>query len=424
MSNFNTDFDKVYETKRWGKNILSGPGSSIKETRGIIEPIINIINEKKIKKIIDGSCGDCNWIMEVLKKCPDVEYIGTDISKYIININKKKFKNVKNVSFHFKNYLQEDVEKCDLFIFRHTMMHLKDDVNLSILDNIKKNAKYALLTSHLHVKKNPSNNERISLVKGSNNDAFCWMYTNMNIPPYNLNKFILKKIKETTKNKDEFLNLYLFNSTYDYDEFKNLENLKKINAIVKSTNEKLEGNCMYEHHSDFKELVNYRGEQMDIKRKNIFKLSKISKNILEIGFNAGHSALLYFYSNPNIKLLSFDICSHIYTQKCVNYINEIYDIEFVKGDSTKTLQLYNRKDLYDIIHIDGGHGVNVAEKDLVNCLNFSHKNTFLIFDDTQHIPLNQLLNKYVEKNIIYEIDYEKFNLEKSFFHRIFRYSFS
>ncbi len=73
--------------------------------------------------------------MEVLKEFPDIEYIGYDISNKIININKEKY---KNYSFYQNNILElEKLPKCDLFIFRHTMMHLSIDNNIKFMNTLK-----------------------------------------------------------------------------------------------------------------------------------------------------------------------------------------------------------------------------------------------------------------------------------------------
>ena len=421
-------FNKIYETKRWG-NTLSGPGSTVKSASNIIPYIINIIKTKNIKKIVDGSCGDCNWIMEVLKNFPNIIYVGNDVSSYIIEKNKEKFKDNKNYTFVSKNAVNEEIENCDLYIFRHTMMHLKMCDNIKILENIKRNCKYVLLTHHSGLNKNPSDSERISFY--NNGEGFRWAKMSLNRAPFDLNpnKYLISTQNESSNNSNELLCLYLINrinNKYDFEEFLNLPILKNLNDIIKKSNiknnEKLEGNILYEHLSNFNLIYpnNTKRPGFDIKRQNLYNLAKNSKNLLEIGFNGGHSSVLYFYSNPQLKLLSFDIAIHKYTEPCVEFLQKIYNIEFIKGDSRKTVKEYNVKEKYDIIHIDGGHGIECAEEDLLNCVKFAHKNTILIFDDTNQNLLNKLLNKYVEKKLIVEIKYDNI-YQKCNYHRLFNY---
>ena len=152
---------------------------------------------------------------------------------------------------------------------------------------------------------------------------------------------------------------------YNFFEFSKLILIKELDKIIKKTGEKIEGNCLYQHHSNF----NYHFNNKENLRYNIFTLCKNRQRILEVGFNGGHSTILYIYSNPNILIKSFDICHHKYSEKCANYIKEYtnYNFELIKGDSRQTLKTYNSNIKFDIIHIDGGHGYNIAKSDLYKC---------------------------------------------------------
>ena len=161
----------------------------------------------------------------------------------------------------------------------------------------------------------------------------------------------------------------------------------------------------------------------DTLRENLYILCKKSKNILEVGFNAGHSVLLYLYANPNISIRTFDICSHSYTELCANYIQHMpgVDMVLIKGDSQVTLPEYNENMLFDLIHIDGGHGVDIAKADLINCKKFSNKNTLIIFDDAQDTQLSNLLQQQIDCNFIKEVNYQEFGLHQINNHRVFNY---
>jgi len=77
--------------------------------------------------------------------------------------------------------------------------------------------------------------------------------------------------------------------------------------------------------------------------------------------------------------------------------------------------------IYYIIHIYGGHHEKCVINDLINCKKFAHKDTLMIFDDTNANHISKIINKYCENNFIKEIDYSG-NLKKCFFHRIFKYN--
>lgn len=209
-------------------------------------------------------------------------------------------------------------------------------------------------------------------------------------------------------------------SIYNFDEFSNLPIIKELDDIIKSTNEKIEGNCLYENRSYF----NYHRDNKESLRKNIFALCKKNKSILEVGFNGGHSVALYLYSNPKIKIKTFDICFHRYTEKCANHLksNYDYDFELIKGDSLHTLKEYNNDTKFDLIHIDGGHGYDVAKNDLLECKKFRHKNTLIIFDDAYGKHIQIMLEEQLKKKFIKEVNYKKLKLEKTKYHRIFYYT--
>ena len=206
---------------------------------------------------------------------------------------------------------------------------------------------------------------------------------------------------------------------YNFLEFSRLTLIKELDEIIKKTGEKMEGNCLYQHHSNFEYHLNNK-ENL---RYNIFALCKNRHSILEVGFNGGHSVALYTYSNPNIKVKSFDICHHNYSEKCANYIKKYsnYNFELIKGDSQKTLKTYKECIKFDIIHIDGGHGYNVAKSDLLNCKKFTHKNTILIFDDAYTRDIKILLEDNIKNKFIEEVNYKELNLKITKYHRIFYY---
>ena len=64
----------------------------------------------------------------------------------------------------------------------------------------------------------------------------------------------------------------------------------------------------------------YKMNAQDL-RNNLYKITKISKNIMEIGCNGGHSNYIFLLGNPKLHIVNFDICSHKYTEPCINYLH-------------------------------------------------------------------------------------------------------
>jgi predicted O-methyltransferase YrrM len=143
------------------------------------------------------------------------------------------------------------------------------------------------------------------------------------------------------------------------------------------------------------------------------------KNILEIGFNAGHSADLFLNTNTNCNLTSFDIGEHDYVKIAKEFIDKTYPSRhtLILGDSTKTIPKYDSDIKYDLIFIDGGHSYEVAKADLHNCKRFAHKDTIVVIDDTIYrkdwereytVGPTRAWLEGIKQNIITEISHKDF----------------
>jgi predicted O-methyltransferase YrrM len=115
--------------------------------------------------------------------------------------------------------------------------------------------------------------------------------------------------------------------------------------------------------------------------------NKPNLNIMEIGFNAGHSAEIFLENNKDLTLTSFDLGQHAYVTTAKEYIDSTYPNRhtLIIGDSRKTIPSYlqtNKLQKFDIIFIDGGHDYDIAKSDIDNCFHLAHKDTIVILDDT------------------------------------------
>jgi hypothetical protein len=146
-----------------------------------------------------------------------------------------------------------------------------------------------------------------------------------------------------------------------------------LKPIVESIGETLEGNV-------FEEDPNYKDLFLP-KRKNIIVSCQNKTNALEIGFNSGYSAVLILLSNPKIKLTCVDIGWHKYTIPCYQQIKQDFGdrIQLLIGDSRNVVP--NINDKFDLIHIDGGHSLDIAESDIVNTNRLLMDNAVIIMDD-------------------------------------------
>jgi hypothetical protein len=154
-----------------------------------------------------------------------------------------------------------------------------------------------------------------------------------------------------------------------------LEHLSAINKIVLESGEFLAGNLFYPPGiqrtniaalQNNEILPNVRG-----KRANIINALRGRSKVMEIGFNAGHCALMMLEANPRIRYLGVDICEHKYTKPCSEYLKSRYgdrfDIHF--GSSLDVVPQIAHTGIcedIDIVHVDGGHSEEVAFADVRN----------------------------------------------------------
>ena len=234
------------------------------------------------------------------------------------------------------------------------------------------------------------------------------------IPKKNINHFITNLQTLLKKNEIDF---YSFCENYKEVDIQKIYNqtielsqnfISDLNDIIKTSGELLEGNVFYEHHCQDFNIHN----EFQNKRYNLFYHGKLALDILEIGFNAGHSALLYLIANPYSKIHFFDLGEHKYSRACFDYLNSKFPgrLSVVWGDSTITMpQTPDR--LYDFIHIDGGHTRIVAESDFYNCKSLAKKNALVMIDDYNgnclHTFCNQLIKyrKIQKHNLLYHNNY-------------------
>lgn len=201
-----------------------------------------------------------------------------------------------------------------------------------------------------------------------------------------------------------------YNCSYDnlvkVNDYKKLVNDNKkhfdrLLEICKEIGEEVEGNCFTEHLN-----IDHNIDALIYKQMNHFSLGTAANNIMEIGFNAGHSSLLYLLANPNSRLTIFDICDHKYTVPCFKYLQSIFPnrLQLFIGDSTETVPEFHFRypDVkFDLIHIDGAHFGDIPNKDFFN--SFEMASDVIIWDDTQIDTLNKLFNSYLRTGLVNEL---------------------
>jgi hypothetical protein len=175
--------------------------------------------------------------------------------------------------------------------------------------------------------------------------------------------------------------------------------LDNLNNIMRQSGEREEGNSFY-----IDGRSGTLAKTFETKRINLYYYASTASNILEIGFNGGHSCLLYLLANSYSKIQLFDLGDHSYAKKCFDYLDSIFPnrLTIIWGDSTKTLKNFKSDFIYDLLHIDGGHTHDILTSDLENCCFLASSESTLIIDDISYHPkyMDTTLTEIVVNNLI------------------------
>ena len=197
-------FEKIYDNQIWNNNNpnipLSGPGSTLKNTKEYSHILTQFIYNNNCKSVLDLGCGDLTWLPKTkFFNDETIKYIGVDIVKSLINLHLIKYPK--------KHFLCKDITTCndfdnvDIIIIRDVIFHLKTIDILSIFNNIKNKFKYLIITS--------CNNN----INTDNFNQWHFSEKNILIEPFNKSKNFLIKIDEPLFNRNAFI--YSHNNFYN-----------------------------------------------------------------------------------------------------------------------------------------------------------------------------------------------------------------
>ncbi len=144
-------FEKAVEDNYWAdSDSLSGPGSNLTQTRVIRNEIPKLLENYKIKNMLDAPCGDMFWMKEILPHIlkMGISYNGADIVPAIIAKNKSEFTN-NAIKFFNLDLTQDKIFNVDLVLTRDCFIHLSYNNIYKILKNYQRsNIKYILVSTY------------------------------------------------------------------------------------------------------------------------------------------------------------------------------------------------------------------------------------------------------------------------------------
>tara|TARA_B100001057_G_C22539634_1_gene829034 strand:+ start:79 stop:735 length:657 start_codon:yes stop_codon:yes gene_type:complete len=117
----------------------------------------------------------------------------------------------------------------------------------------------------------------------------------------------------------------------------------------------------------------------------LFKFTKNlkPKNILEVGFNAGHSACCFLNAFPESNFVTFDICKHGTERKALKVLNKYFNVTLIEGDSYYTLPQYfkDNNTKFDLAFIDGTNELKGVISDINNIAGNINTGGYILIDD-------------------------------------------
>ncbi|EAR50117.1 Macrocin O-methyltransferase [Oceanicola granulosus HTCC2516] len=131
------------------------------------------------------------------------------------------------------------------------------------------------------------------------------------------------------------------------------------------------------------------------KRENLRHLAARADHCLEIGFAAGHSALLCLLANPTLRMTIVDPLQFAHGRACFDYLAAMFPgrLDLVEGYSGDVLPTLPRGQ-YDLVHLDGGKDKTI-ESDLNMLRSLVREDHVLCIDDTQNPGLNAVVERWI-----------------------------
>lgn len=168
-------FTRIFEYNLWEHpDSRSGPGSTIEATAYVREGIEQIIEDYKIKSVLDAACGDFGWFSQV--NLHGASYTGMDVVPQLVESLQSQYgKKNRKRKFIVGDMTIDRLPKADLVVARDVFGHLSYQNGLKALANIRASgAKWFLSTTFIGGRHNSD------IADGD------WRPVNLSGYPYNL----------------------------------------------------------------------------------------------------------------------------------------------------------------------------------------------------------------------------------------------
>ena len=166
-------FTYIYKNNYWNNaESVSGPGSTIGHTKGIIERINTFNSHHEIRSILDIPCGDFNWMRHL--NLSNIKYVGADIVEEMVRKN-QQFYGRNGILFQTLDITKDSLPTCDLIINRDCLVHFSNELIFASLKNMMESKATFLMTTTF-----PDHQNNVDIITGN------WRPINLTLPPFNL----------------------------------------------------------------------------------------------------------------------------------------------------------------------------------------------------------------------------------------------
>lgn len=160
--------------------------------------------------------------------------------------------------------------------------------------------------------------------------------------------------------------------------------LDELNRIVVASGDRMEGGLFYYHREERPRRESVYDYFLG-KRINFAAACEASSRMLEIGFNAGHSALLAL--SRGVEYHGVDICQYKFCRPAAEFLKQEFgdQFHFYPGDSLfvlPQLRVEQRHLTFDLLHIDGHHALAYCRTDTYNAITMAAPGAWVLIDDT------------------------------------------
>jgi len=168
-----TVFTEIYRKNDWNDpESVSGTGSNVAATSIVRDEVARLIEDLRVKTLIDAPCGDFNWMR--LTNLKGVSYLGVDVVPQLIDHNNNRY-GQDNIRFQVLDVVKDVLPRADLILCRDALVHFFFKDVLRTLRNFKKSGAPYLLTTTF-----PKHQNVDIKARGR------WRPLNLQIAPFNL----------------------------------------------------------------------------------------------------------------------------------------------------------------------------------------------------------------------------------------------